>query len=419
MEKNKYIKQQNNDIELYCSIVLIPLVFCTVVNTRFTSLFGGYILFCVYAFSFVCLLIFNRHQQNVQFDIKAVLSFLCFILVYILGIGNLDDSTSIFSVAFFSVAVVYAFGVVYNSKNLKMLKFIWVVFLVSITITVVLSVRVLIENPGASRVLASSAFERYGASEYRKQGLGGFGLTYSLVFFIPLLIYWINHAKKKAFAIALLILTSINILLSGYTTAFLLIVLALCLYIFFKLNSYQKTFLVIFLVFFVIFQKYFLPDFLYYLSELFGSKQMAEHLVEIADILAGEASLFDLGRVDLLEKSWEMFLTNPLFGGKFVSENFEIGGHSTFMDILGTNGLLGFVPYCLFLYFFHKQVKTQIKNPLTQRIWVIETILFFALQVLNPIMANYEIVYMYMGMVPAALFYIEMIGEKQIEGCTD
>lgn len=419
MNKNKYIKQQNNDLELYCGIMLIPLVFCAIANYTFSSFFGGYILFGIYMFSFVCLLIFNRRQKNNNFDMKALLAFLSFGLVYFFAIVSSRNTEAIFGIMFFSIAVLYAFGVLYNATNFKMMKYISKIFLISITITVVLSVKVLIGQPGASRILASQNFDVYGRGALLKQGLAGFGITYSLIFLIPVFIYWLKYIKKKTFLILLLVLLSLNIILSGYTTAFLLTVLAICLYLFTKLNGYAKFFVVIFSFFLVVFQSYFLPDFFYYIADLFGSEKMSEHLVEIADILAGKSSIFDLGRVDLLEQSWEAFLSNPIFGVISSGEISEVGGHSTFFDILGTIGLVGIVPYCMFLRFFHNQVKKQIKNPMAKKIWTIESVIFFALQILNPILSNYEIVYSYMCIVPAILFYIEMLGEQQIEACTD
>ena len=245
MEKNKYIKQKNYDIELFCGVLLIPLVFCTVANYTFASLFGGYILFCVYAFSFICLLIFNRRQKKIAFDMTALLTFLCFEFIYFFAIIFSHNTEAMFGIMFFSIAVLYAFGVVYNSTNFKMMKYISIIFLISIAITVVLSVKVLIGNPGASRVLASQGFDRYGRSELLAQGLGGFGITYSLLFIIPILIYWLKYVKKKAIVIILLSLILLNIALSGYTTAFLLCILSICLYLFSKLKGHIKVFAVV------------------------------------------------------------------------------------------------------------------------------------------------------------------------------
>lgn len=419
MEKCKYFKQQNNDLEVWLSVALLPLIFCTAIHYEFVSIFGGYVLFGVYIVSFASLMIFNSRLKTIKFDIKAFVAFLCFFFVYLFMIFISDSSESLFAVAFFSIAVCYAFGVVYNSTNEKMLKYISILSLVCISISVVLSVLVLVENPGASRVLASSSFEIYGASEYRNQGLAGFGLTYGMVFFVPFLFYWAKKTtvkKHKTLMFVLAITTIMNITLSGYTTAFLLLILEAFLYLFINMKPYLKLFLCLFLIVFVFFQSYFLPDFLYSISDLFDSKQMADHIVELADILAGKSLVSDLDRTELMKASWDAFLTNPLFGGYVSSNNINLGGHSTFFDVLGSTGLLGCVPYCLFLWLFHKQVKQQIKNSATQKLWLLETIVFVVLQILNPIMANYEIVYAYMCVVPATLFYIDMLGEKQIEG---
>ena len=416
MEKNKYFKEQNNDLELYCSILLLPLIFCAVINYKFTSFFGGYILFGVYAFSCASLILFNRHQQKVYFDIKALLAFLCFGFVYAFLILISDSTESLFSIIFFSIAVFYAFAVVFNAANKKTLKFITVLFFISITISIVLSILVLIENPGASRVLAAAeSFERYGASEYRKRGLAGFGVTYAMVFVVPLLFYWAknNTVKKyKTLMVMLMIAAMVNIALSGYTTALLLLAFEIFLYVFINIKTYLKVLLILFLIIFAFFQSYFLPDFLYSVSEIIGSEQMADHIVELADILAGKAVIGDLDRTELIKISWDAFLTNPLLGGFFSIKDVELSGHSTFFDVLGGTGLIGFVPYALFLWLFYKQVRNQIKNSETKKIWFIETVVFFALQFLNPIMANYEIVYAYMAMVPATLFYIDLLGEE-------
>lgn len=416
MENQKYIKQQNNDLELYCGVLSIPLVFCTVANYTFTSLFGGYILFGLYVFSFVSLLIFSRRQKKVEFDIKSLLAFLCFAFVYAFSIFLTNNiNNNMLNIVFFSVAVFYGLAIVYNATNPKILRYISVVSLISVAISVVLSVIVLIEEPGASRILASSAFEVYGASKFRSQGLAGFGLTYALIFFIPILLYWIKISKKKGKVLITLfaVLVVINIILSGYTTALILGVLAICAYFFINAKPYPKLFFILFLVMFILFQSYFLPDLLYSISELMGSKQMADHIVEIADILAGKSVVDDLGRTQLMKQSWNSFLLNPLFGGYVNSIDTELGGHSTFFDVLGGTGLLGFVPYCLFTYLFYKQVKTQIKNIKIKKVWAVETVVFFALQIFNPIIANYEIIYAYMCVAPAMLFYTDLIGESQ------
>ncbi len=419
MERNKYIKQKNNEIELYCSILLIPLIFCSIANYKFTSWFGGYILFGVYAFSFMCLLVFNRRQKDVEFEIKAVLAFLCFAFIYLLINLFSYNTDGLFGLAFFLIAVLYAFGVIYNSQNFKMLKYIIVISLISVLISVIFSVIVLIEQPGASRIMASNSFDIYGKGELAARGLAGFGVTYSLIFFIPVIFHYLKNFRKKANTLLTIVVSLIivNIVLSGYTIALILCVLAIIMYLFLQMKSNSKFLCIMALIILMLFQSLFLPDFLYYISELFGSEQMADHIVEIADILAGKASLFDLGRVELLKQSWEVFLSNPIYGGQI--NELVTGGHSTFFDVLGATGLMGIIPYCWFLYFFHKQVKKLIQNPVTKKIWTLETILFFSLQTLNPILSNYEIVYAYMGVVPASLFYIDMLGEKRLEDSTN
>lgn len=90
-------------------------------------------------------------------------------------------------------------------------------------------------------------------------------------------------------------------------------------------------------------------------------------------ILYGESSGDMAEREDLYSKSFSSFMDNIIIG----TNSGDLGGHSIIMDRLGTTGLVGAIPYLLFIWFLLKSV--YIRIPQGNRIFfLIGTLCFVA-----------------------------------------
>lgn len=283
-------------------------------------------------------------------------------------------------------------------------------------VTIVTTIVGLISNPGAARWLATVSSPddpRY--IMYGMQNMGGYELIYSVILLYPLVVF--AYKQKKLNVVQTLCL-SIGIfflvLLSEYTTAFLLFLLTTLLFL--VKRDLRKSHLVLLMIVAVIFSVLFsnaISQLLTGLAELLDSEIISTRLQALAGGRTGLETAED-NRMGLYLKSLNTFLSHPLFG-TFLQGGTGIGGHSFILDMLAQYGMLGVaVLFCMYrkIYtLFYKQYSN--RQGYGYVLWTFWQTLF--LSCINTGMWLYVLT-LY---VPIILWIIYGVGEKSNENIVD
>lgn len=386
-----------------CLLFMWPLALA-LVNYYFVRIFSGNVLCALY---YVCLIMtyigYGGLKIELRRDIRLMLIFL-----FIYGIVCYLSGEYVLLYNFIFALPIYLFSTKFLEISDQVLKrmFLWITC-ITMTITMIMTAKTLVQYPGAARVLASNSFAQYGHELYRKMGTGGFDFIYSLVVLVPVALTAVIKAQKnyKLIAIAITVGMIATILLSGYTTAILLLILAITLFLC-AVNRGTRCITVILLPIglwvFLNFRTE-IADQIYGISEMFSSKAVTDHLIELADIIAQKSDVEELDRMAHYVKSIDAFLANPIIGAYVSIGGTAVSGHSTLLDLLGGGGLLCFIPYMGFTVSWHMRIARLLLDRWTRIGWNVTSIIYVALQLVNPIFANYLIIFAYMSMAVAVL----------------
>jgi len=241
----------------------------------------------------------------------------------------------------------------------------------------------LISNPNISRYLA-------GGNSELTRGLitpftGGFSFVYiSVLFsvnaFANLLIKEGDSKQYRILNVFQFVAGIVFIILAQYLTAMILLAIG-CLIV--LLISPTKTkykilgFLIVIagvgaLVFGVI------PEILHYLASLFPSGQVQDHLNELAlAVQLGKGGANELTRVQIFEKTLDLFLSNPVFGAGY-SHN-----HQEFFDMFAQYGIVGGVPYFVAMFSMIKKTCSDFRYSNYKMAVIIPMITFIVFLFLN------------------------------------
>lgn len=208
-------------------------------------------------------------------------------------------------------------------------------------------------NPYISRMLSGNGMAK--SYDYFSRGIGGYGLVYSVVFLIPLLIFALKKSSSLSVAKKLLLLMNLllGILLvfhAGFSIALLAMFLGIFLIVTVKKKSLTNLFVLIFILSFMalcwfVFQNQIVTC----LTNLFQNTLYKNKVQSILVFLTtGEIAGSLHNRVVLYQTSWQLFLQNPLFG---CNNELATGGHSTILDTFAAYGLLGGVPFLTVIFY--------------------------------------------------------------------
>ena len=408
MEQTNSTKRINVLFALIIGLALL-CASSSIVNVLFNKFLNGYILCVLYIVcSFIIFLINYSKIHSRSFFV--FIAFLLFSALFLLFSFASDISALKYAAPFFiSVGLLCVLSTV-DTKNVYLLRILCFCCLIGYFSTVVFSLPVLMESPGASRVLASKSFNNLWNSEYyTSRGLAAFGLIYALVVAVPLIMatFGTQRGFKKFLSFILLVLTMLVIGLSGYTTALIVTIAEFLFYFLFKIKNRLLKIIILFLgAAVVLFTLTSIANILNYLSDIIPIRAVSSHLVELADAL-GKDGVGSIERIQLIEKSINAFTHSPLIGVYVLNDGVKVGEHSSFFDILGGMGLFGFVPYILFFILYFRYIFNKLSARNYKNIWTLCSIVFHFLTIFNPIITNYEVVFAYMCAVPCTLLYFE------------
>lgn len=244
-------------------------------------------------------------------------------------------------------------GYYFTRYRIKDITIITKIIVIAFILTTATTCVGLIQNPFASRELATiSSSQDANAIMYNWKNIGGYEFVYFLVLLYPILI--LAYKQKKINVLFTIVGTAmifVTVILSEYATALLLIMCTSVLFFCKKnLSNHGVYILLIFCTLILVFCSEYISQFLTYIAESIGSDTIGERFLALA---GGSDTLkaFDDNRIELYQLSLNTFFEHPVLG-TFLSGNSVIGGHSFILDILAQFGLVGGV----LLFFMYKKI---------------------------------------------------------------
>lgn len=284
-------------------------------------------------------------------------------------------------------------------------------------------------NPMASRILATGVND-YETEKilFNRMGVGGFGYVYASCFLLVSLLYHLiskNHNLKnikKAIVLVSILSLLTMIIEASYAIALIIILSGFILVLIVKKKKTLVMLMVLLSLFLLLVQPTFIGNFFLSIANLFNDNLIIQE--KFTDI---GMSFFQnaIGnqtntRIELYLISFNTFLKQPLFGiyGPFGNYNYQVGGHSGWLDILGYFGVYSGLPlFFVFYYNFRKNLKLYRETKYYGYLVVIY-FLFFIVGMINPILYVYEVgfvIFMIVPIIPMLVYDFSILRGKENE----
>lgn len=214
--------------------------------------------------------------------------------------------------------------------------------------------------PMAARELASGTAV-YDTDHYRAENIGGYEYIYALVILIPLLVYLIKHTQgwMKALNIVILVVNIFCVYESQYTTALILVGVAFLLLLAFRSKLAFTVTVFVLLLFWLFGGTELLSNFFRYLSENVGQEYVADRLLQLSQLFAGEEinTATSTSRLDHYAHQFDLITQKPLLGHTLLAEYNpdNISGHTFTLDWVAGTGIFGFGVVVAFFRVLYKK----------------------------------------------------------------
>lgn len=299
---------------------------------------------------------------------------------------------------FFEISQVFLFYLAYKKNKYinRNIDNVWIVkwLIPFLVITSVKTVYAYQFDPDISRTIKRGSEV---ARENLLNGIGGYELVYFLVLVTPLivmlLINW-HHVLGKLNSLMLLILIiifSVNIVLSNYAIALLLFIFGVIIIIAIKKISFTRIFLItLFVIIILIFGNNLTGSIFDLIGNELGDTRNAVRMSELSQFTSSNIMGKSVeARWITYNESVKVFFKNPIFGNIIEDLNFKTGvrGFGQHSQILDCFALFGFLIGFIQLYLFTKPFTSRLhsENLMLKKISFTVLILFIALVFTNNI----------------------------------
>ena len=337
---------------------------------------------------------------DVHFEKIHILSIVFVLLVVLVTLietkGNFGDVLKPINMYLLVIAFLMAYS--YKDRWNELSDLIPIVLLLLIYFNYQTYVTV-VDDPAIARLIVRNDPSIY---SYMRSGVGGYGLLYSQVCILPVIIVWIMGALRKSrikFAIGVvwLITFTLYLLNSGYTIALVVSVVGLIILFLYRRSSIVMAIVVTSIIIVAMVWLIGYNDgFRNALLEFFDGTTVAKKINDIyLSITTTEAADSILVRIEAYMHSITAILNFPIIGGLWMGSG---GGHSAILDTIAKYGIFGGYIYCKIIFDFSMTIK---KNPMTGKdVRLANSIFISFLLVLLLDSMPYNFVMMLIFMVP-------------------
>lgn len=294
----------------------------------------------------------------------------------------------------------------YNTSRAVMIELLILISIISI-FTFVLDR----QYPGVLRNSIQILFSERDSSimnSYYRLGMSNYYLPHALPIIIPPLIMGVKNKGLKVWVrfllLVVLVLSLVLIYVSNAATAVILtmMVLLMALITYSGLDQNNATWFAIIVLVFLpfFFFKDLMAQTLGFLSSLFPEGNVNDRIIDLEQSLISNEAQGDMeGRMSLYTSSVNDFVTSILLGS-----NNKPGGHSALLDKLAALGLIGIIPYIIFIWLQFKQMSKII--PRKNRLFYYEGFLAGIMMLTFKNMDSWEMWLMMFVMLPMLTLYL-------------
>jgi len=407
MVKTKEVSRLHKKYSLIAILVYIMVLLASM--SIFSFYFSQYLTgLSFYIVLFLLLLLIFVDQRNTKISIlhqKQLFAFFIWVFGYIIVnqfVIQFTNSNTIMGISFnistlqaIQVICVVVTYVYLDSKEESKIKIAIInLLLFSLFIDTIITLRALAIDPNISRIMATGLID---LNLLEIKGISGYSIIYSIVIIMPF--FYLSILKSRA--IYRLIFISFTLLLiyfiynAAYTIALFALVFGFLLYSLLITQSKIKIFLLplMLLLVIVFVDKSVMYNTLVFLSENIKIPQIALRLNELADFTFRNDTISSdtLYRLSLYQQSIDAFIKYPITGISIFNSSYPLSGHSAFLDILGGTGLLGFIPYLLFLWYSYKNALEKAKNRMLKKAIKTSYIMFCFIGCINTLATSFTI----------------------------
>lgn len=344
------LKNKNSFFDKVMATTLFEIFAVLYIAHKLLPVFGyympGIVYLGVFAVTFLFGLTISTKGDKLNFTL-SMLPLFSFCLLHCIRYMFMGNFSSI-PIYLYGELQIYLYGIIavwYIVKNKPgRAKALFNFILICYAVTAVTTYIGCTIYPQASRVMATLSTTDALYQLYTKSNIGGFSFIYELVLVLPLIIYMVKSKKiNRIIGIMFIGLIGLVIIQSEYTTALIMYVLSLLLFIIPRLNGKKIILTTAVMILFLLISASFLADVFDNLSETVESDIVSERFSYIADLLRGESAsdVSDSGdRMELYAKSLSAFWNSGMLGSW---NNAKVGGHSFIFDTMGFYGIIGII----------------------------------------------------------------------------
>lgn len=293
------------------------------------------------------------------------------------------------------------------NRDLNGLKIVAIISLIIIIINSAGTVKIVSSESDAVRsmVIYSVKGDIKTYQHYLKSGMASFGQVHALPFLLPILIGLAKNIDIKKMKWLFLFVSFFSyyfIIKAAFTTPILLATVGMLLALFVTTNKRLNLFFLgLFIsLYLILVNAGFFSHFLGGTKSLFTDTFVSERINDVSNsIMSGQTTGHVKVRGDLYLTSLSTFLKHPLLGG---FETNSAGGHAFILDRFAYFGLVGTVPFIVYLYYFFKKIYKIIDIPL-QPYYLISIMSFIALGLTKNITGIENYLYLFV-VIPGLLF---------------
>ena len=343
----------------------------------------------------VCLFKRNFFEKYI-FTVSPILFFMCILLYAQIGTTLLESSYYLKTCVFLlMIYAIYLFYGEFSPRNIKMILTCLFFDGFYIAINTLFNLR---KIPNISRYLSMSEEKiilYVGKPSSEFVAVGNYTFAYGIVFIGLFFLYMVlspKPLKQRFLGLVGYFFVFLLLIKMEFTIGILLYFITTVLYVFLLGLNNKKIFLLISIIGIISLIFFFIgiPKVLQEIAEYFP-EGIATRLNEIAAILTQELKpRSDLGlRLSLYFDSAKSFIASPLFG--CLDKAGIIGGHSTFLDFLGSFGLYT-ISICVFFIYQFVNVYKKLYGRL-RILWVVGAVYFFLLSIINTVFSPRILLY--------------------------
>ena len=307
----------------------------------------------------VALLFYPKSFFNKE-SLFLLLYLIVLLLFVVVGhtLGNLSWITVQVLWPLSCLAIINVF--LYN-RDFYGLKMVTVTGLFIIIITSLLTIPIVIKNPDAVRDMVRYAVETHDIKSiqfYQRLGIASYGLVHAIPFLYPVLVYHFKTEKKiifKFYYLLTILVTFFMLIKSNVATPLILSTFGILAAFFLSKNRIRNLLfgIILFMCCILFLNENLVISGLKTIQPIFPKDTKIDQKIDdiVLSIKHGKTE-GSVRRIELVEKSWNAFLQNPLCGNLNKK---QAGGHAYFIDRLTYFGLVGTIPFIMFLYFTFKK----------------------------------------------------------------